>query len=161
MAFTRREFLQANAAVSLGLVAKSSGLGLLELEENSRKVRIGLVGTGNRGNSLLRILLSIPGVEIAALCDIDKERLETAQEKVVEAGQKKPEGYWKDEYAFKNLMDRDDIEAVIIATYWEWHTPMAVYAMKAGKYAGTEVPAAYTLEECWELILMKAPGSPV
>ena len=152
MAFTRREFLQANAAVSLGLVAKSSGLGLLDLEENSRKVRIGLVGTGNRGNSLLRILLSIPGVEIVSLCDIDKERLEAAQEKVVEAGQKKPEGYWKDEYAFKNLMDRDDIEAVIIATYWEWHTPMAVYAMKAGKYAGTEVPAAYTLEECWELV---------
>lgn len=40
----------------------------------------------------------------------------------------------------------------IIATYWQWHTPMAVYAMKAGKYAGAEVPAAYTLEECRELV---------
>ena len=40
----------------------------------------------------------------------------------------------------------------IIATYWQWYTPMAVYAMKAGKYAGVEVPAAYTLEECRELV---------
>lgn len=71
---------------------------------------------------------------------------------VVKAGRKQPEEYWKDEYEFKKLMDRDDLDAVIIATYWEWHTPMAVYAMKAGKYAGTEVPAAYTLDECWQLV---------
>ena len=108
--------------------------------------------SGNRGRSLLGILLKMKGVEIPALCDINKTHLEMAQEMVVKAGQKKPAGYWKDEYEFQKMMDRDDLYAVIIATYWEWHTPMAVYAMKAGKYAGTEVPAAYTLEECWDLV---------
>ena len=49
-------------------------------------------------------------------------------------------------------MERDDLDAVIIATYWQWHTPMAVYAMKHGKYAGVEVPAAITIDECWDLV---------
>ena len=49
-------------------------------------------------------------------------------------------------------MGRDDLDAVIIATPWEWHAPMAVCAMKAGKYAGVEVPCAITLAECWDLV---------
>jgi predicted dehydrogenase len=71
---------------------------------------------------------------------------------VEKAGFKKPEGYGKNEHDYRRLLERDDIDAVIIASYWEWHTPMAVDAMKAGKYAGVEVPAAYTLDECWDLV---------
>jgi predicted dehydrogenase len=74
------------------------------------------------------------------------------QDLVVKAGQQKPEGYGKDEHHFQSLMGRDDLDAVLIATYWEWHTPMAVYAMKAGKYTAVEVPAAMTVEECWDLV---------
>lgn len=144
--------MQANAAASLGLAAKASGLNLFSSEKNDTPVRIGVVGTGNRGRSLLRILLSIGNVEVPALCDINKDHLDQALQIVKDTGRKKPAVYLKDEYEFQKLMDRDDLDAVIIATYWEWHTPMAVYAMKAGKYAGTEVPAAYTLDECWELV---------
>jgi len=75
-----------------------------------------------------------------------------AQDLVVKSGREKPEGYGKDETDYRRLLERDDIDAVVIASYWEWHTPMAVDAMKAGKYAAVEVPAAYTLEECWELV---------
>ena len=49
-------------------------------------------------------------------------------------------------------MYRDDLDAVLIATYWEWHTPMAACAMRSGKYAAVEVPAALTFDECWELV---------
>jgi len=149
---TRREFLKANAAATLGLAVNASGMNLSFFSDNKRTIRVGVVGVGNRGSHLLSLLLQMGGVEIPALCDIQKPHLEKAQDIVIQAGRKKPEGYGTDEYDFKRLMDRDDLDAVIIATYWEWHTPMAVYAMKAGKYAGTEVPAAYTLEECWELV---------
>jgi len=91
-------------------------------------------------------------VEIRAVCDIYPKRAEAARKRVVRANLAKPEIYCGDEDVWKKLVDRDDIDAVIITTYWEWHTPIAVYAMKAGKYAGVEVPAAYTLEECWELV---------
>jgi predicted dehydrogenase len=152
MTLTRRKFVKANAAVTAGLALNSLGFNIIKGQENKKTVRIGVVGTGNRGRSLLRILLSLNNVEIPALCDINKEHLNMALKIVEDAGHKKPHTYSKDEYDFKNMMDRDDLDAVIIATYWEWHTPMAVYAMKAGKYAGTEVPAAYTLDECWELV---------
>jgi len=152
MPISRRDFLKINAAAGLSLAAKRAGFNLSSSQPVEKPVRVAVVGTGNRGRGLLGILLNMKGVEIPALCDIQPPHLEMAQEMVVKSGQKKPEGYGKDEYAFKDLMNRDDIDAVIIATYWEWHTPMAVYAMKAGKYAAVEVPAAYTIKECWELV---------
>jgi len=59
---------------------------------------------------------------------------------------------YKRQEDYKRLVERDDLDAVLIATPWEWHTHMAVAAMKAGKYAAIEVPASITLEQCWELV---------
>ncbi|MHC4740724.1 MAG: Gfo/Idh/MocA family protein [Planctomycetota bacterium] len=118
-----------------------------------QNVRIGIIGMGGRGNSLMGNLLKMKGdCRIKAVCDIYPERAQAAQQRVVKAGQPKPDAYSGDQNIWKKLCDRDDLDAVIIATYWEWHTPMAVYAMKAGKYAAVEVPAAYTLEECRDLV---------
>jgi len=50
------------------------------------------------------------------------------------------------------MLEREDLDAVVIATPWRWHTPRAVEAMAAGKHALIEVPAAVTLDECWELV---------
>ena len=149
MSLSRREFLKVNAAGQLVLTA--GGFGLSKSEDDS-PVRVGVVGTGNRGRSLMRILLGFPGVEVPALCDISRQSLQKAQAMVVESGREEPEGYSKDEYSFREMMSRDDLDAVLVATYWEWHAPMAVYAMKMGKYVGVEVPVAYTLEECWDLV---------
>ena len=148
----RREFLKANAAATLGLALTATRVGLAKSPADVKPVRVGVVGLGRRGPSLLGNLLKMDAVQVPALCDIDFKKLAAAQDMVVKAGRSKPEGYYKDEYAFQQLMDRDDIDAVIIATPWGWHTPMAVYAMKAGKYVGVEVPAAYTLDECWDLV---------
>ncbi len=150
---SRRQFLKSNAAATAGLALTATGTMPTSVRaENSRTVRIGIVGIGGLGNSLMRNLMLMEGVEIRALCDLRPEKVAAAQNAVVKAGRSKPEGYAKDEYTFKQMMDRDDLDAVIIATYWQWHAPMAVYAMKAGKYAATEVPAGYTLEECWDLV---------
>jgi len=135
----RRDFLAAGAAT------------VLAAADPSKKARIGIVGTGGRGSGLLRILLTIDGVEVPALCDISAENLARAQEVVVKAGRPKPEGYSGDD-EYRKLMARDDLDAVIIATPWELHTPMAVQSMKSGKYTAVEVPAALTLAECWQLV---------
>ena len=51
------------------------------------------------------------------------------------------------------MLDQEELDAVIIATPWEWHVPMSVASMKAGvPYTAVEVSAANTLEECWDLV---------
>lgn len=117
-----------------------------------RAVRLGFVGVGGRGRGLLRTLLKMENVLVPALCDINRQNLSKAQEMVAKAGQQKPEGYSKGPEVFRELMAREDLDGVLIATPWQWHAPMAVCGMRAGKYVGVEVPAAITLEECWDLV---------
>ncbi|MFQ6131661.1 MAG: Gfo/Idh/MocA family protein [Armatimonadota bacterium] len=120
--------------------------------EAGRTVRVGVVGLGGRGTGLLTVLLTMDGVEVPALCGTSADKLTPAQDMVERAGQPRPEGYCDGGEAYKALMDRDDLDAVIIATPWDLHAPMAVYAMRAGKYVGVEVPCAITLEQCWDLV---------
>ena len=105
-----------------------------------------------RGKSLVHDLLGIPGVEVNAVCDLVKERVERAQAAVEKAGQKRPAGYSSGETDFENLVRRDDLDVVYIPTPWRWHVPMAVAAMEAGKHVFVEVPAATTIEDCWRLV---------
>ena len=56
------------------------------------------------------------------------------------------------EEGWKQLCERDDIDLVYIVTPWQLHVPMAVYAMEHGKHVAVEVPAATSLEECWQLV---------
>lgn len=140
--FQRREFLKLVGAA--GIAPSLVGA--------EKPVRMGLVGVGNRGTGLVKILLDVPGVEIPAICDINEEHLQNAQAIVEKTGRKRPEGYASGPEDYRRLVVREDLDAVITATPWELHTPIAVAAMKAGKYAATEVPAAITLEQCWELV---------
>ncbi len=142
----RRGFLQsAGAAAAAGFLPGAQA-------PAERPVRIGIVGVGNRGTSLLKNLLDIPGVEVPALCDINEEHLRRAQSIVEKSGAKAAAGYQSGVEDFRRLVERSDLDAVVTATPWQWHTPVCVAAMKAGKYAATEVPAAVTVEECWELV---------
>jgi predicted dehydrogenase len=147
----RREFLKIGAASTMGIGAMSRGLGLASAP-TEKPLRLGIVGVGDRGTSHVETLLAMGGVQIPALCDINQEHLTRAQSMVEKAGQPRPEGYGRDVEDYQRLMYRDDLDAVLIATYWEWHTPMAACAMRSGKYAAVEVPAALTIEECWELV---------
>ncbi len=138
----RRQFFRS-AAVA-GLVFSARGA--------EKIVRIGMVGVGSRGTGLLRTLLDLPGVEVPAICDINEASLARAVALVQSAGRVRPQGYSGGIEDFRNLALREDLDAVITATPWEWHTPVAIAAMKAGKYAATEVPAALTVEQCWDLV---------
>lgn len=115
-------------------------------------VRIGFVGTGGQGQVHCRNLLDIEGVELKALCDIVPEKVEKVSQWVVDAGQPKPTPYTRGPRDFERLCAEEDLDLVFTATPWEWHVPVCLSAMQLGKHAATEVPATYTLEDCWALV---------
>jgi len=119
---------------------------------SSKKARIGFIGVGGRGRSHLRNLLNRKDIIVPAFCDIDSVANEKAQEMIVKAGFDKAIVYDKNEYSYEQMLERDDLDGIIISTPWLWHTKMTVATMKAGKYAGVEVSAANTLHECWDLV---------
>lgn len=116
------------------------------------KVRFGMIGLGQRGGSLFPLLLAIDGVEITALCDTYEPTVEKHAKLLSDATGVAPTTYTGADDVYKEMLARDDIDAVIIATPWRWHTPMATDAMHAGKHAFVEVPAALNLDECWQLV---------
>jgi hypothetical protein len=170
---SRREFIKTTAAAGAGFAAMP--FSIMKGYDKS-KVRIGMIGVGGRGTSHLRGLLKRPDVEIPAVCDVRKKSAERAKDLVVKAGRDAPELYTvsgkiyekkpeshdyalplpvqtpESKNAYKKLIARDDLDAVLIATPWRFHTPIAVDAMKAGKFVGVEVPAAYTIDDCWNLV---------
>jgi predicted dehydrogenase len=121
--------------------------------ERKDKVRVGFIGVGGRGSGLLRNFAAVDHVEIVAACDIQKEKVARVQQMVGKLGQKTPvAAYSGSERAWEELPKRDDVDLVVIATPWKYHVPMAVFAMQHGKHVATEVPAAKTVEECWDLV---------
>ena len=114
-------------------------------------VRIGFIGLGNRGPAHLTQVSKIEGVDIKALCDLRTEKVNDAAKKL-EGTSFKPDLYSGKQDEWKKLCDRKDIDLVFIATSWDLHTPMALYAMEQGKHVCVEVPAAKTIKECWQLV---------
>jgi predicted dehydrogenase len=149
MSITRREFLGTAAAASAGLAL---GKRLLAEKESEMAVRVGCIGVGARGTFLMDTMLAFPDVEVLAVCDINAGNATQAQNIVEKKTGNRPEAYTKGGNDWKRLLERDDLDAVVIATPWELHAPMAIAAMRAGKYVGLEVPACQTVEDCWGLI---------
>lgn len=114
-------------------------------------VRIGFVGLGNRGMATLRRYLVIDGVEIVALCDIHRDHLYDAAALLVGDDRHFP-ALLDTTDGWRQLCERDDVDLIYICTDWLTHTPMACYAMEQGKHVAIEVPAATTVEECWQLV---------
>jgi predicted dehydrogenase len=150
---SRREFLQTAAALAAApqVNAADSAATVINMPFGPVNPRLGLIGTGGRGTSLLENFLAAD-VRVNALCDIVAEKARKAQSLVEQAGQKAPALYTQSDHAFEQLVARDDLDFVVIATPWQWHVPMALAAMKQGKHAVTEVPAATTIEDCWKLV---------
>lgn len=114
-------------------------------------VRVGFVGLGMRGPGAVERFTHIPGVEIKALCDLYPERVEKTQKILTSKNLPEATAY-SGEDGWKKLCEREDLDLVYIVTPWLLHTPIAVYAMEHGKHVAIEVPAATTLDECWQLV---------
>ena len=117
-----------------------------------KKVRVGVVGLGSRGASAVHRIAMIPGVEVAALCDIRKLRVEGEMKWLKDNGKPTPKVFWDNEESWKRMCEWDGIDCVYNVTPWSLHAPIGVYAMECGKHVYIEVPAAMTVDECWELV---------
>tara|TARA_Y100000588_G_C14261252_1_gene927717 strand:+ start:170 stop:1531 length:1362 start_codon:yes stop_codon:yes gene_type:complete len=146
----RKEFLKKTAAVGMGTMLFPQ----IKINTSKKKdiVRLGFIGTGLRGQWLLDLASKREDVIIPAICDIDQHMIDRTLRILKRNEKEEPDIYKKGDDDFLNLVKRDDLDAVIIATPWEWHHPMAVAAMKEGKHVGLEVPAAITVEDCWDLV---------
>ncbi len=146
---SRRNFVKQTslAAAGVGL------MGFPSFGNPAGKVRIAVIGTGGRGTfGLLANALLVENVEIVALCDLSLENAKRAAEMCVKAGQKEPKIYVNNEKTYEQLLDKEKLDAILIATYWDSHAEIAKYAMKKGIRPGIEVPCALTVEDCWELV---------
>ena len=115
-------------------------------------VRFGFIGVGARGPGHIASVLAMDGTKVVAICDLYKDWAANAAKLVTDAGQPAPAVYVNGPLEYRKLLDRKDIDAVVIATPWETHVPMAIDAMNRGKHVFVEVPAAITLEQCWQLV---------
>jgi len=166
----RRDFFKKTSVAGLGLV--SAGLGCSRQSESRDPfpqthrqrfnmagysapqldlVRIGVIGIGERGRGTVMQLGSIEGVEIRALCDLEPERVKRGAELILDLGHK-PDLYSGGEEEWKKVCDRSDIDVIAIVTPWHLHTIQAAYAMEHDKHVYTQLTAANTIDECWQLV---------
>ncbi len=149
----RRQCLRTGAA---GLVAGTvfgAAASMGAEGESPKPVRIGVIGLGSRGSYHLRCLLSYhPGVIVTALCELKPDRLETGIAMAKKLKGAPPAGYCKGEYEYRNMLQRDDLDGVLVATGVQKFGRIAVDCMKAGKHVGTEVTGPHTLEDCWAIV---------
>lgn len=141
--------LAATAAVPPRAPGAKSVAGLAF--EPREEVRIGLIGTGSRQGGLMRNLAPVPGARVVAVADPSAEAVNRMVDLLVGLGKPAPLALSGDT-AIDDLLGRDDLDLVMIATPWDTHAPLAVRAMRAGHHAAVEVPAAVSLQDCWDLV---------
>ncbi|MBT3519011.1 MAG: Gfo/Idh/MocA family oxidoreductase [Candidatus Marinimicrobia bacterium] len=145
----RRNFIKTSAAVSAAAAVMPTSLFSATAE---KRIKMGFMGTGMRGQWVLMLAAKYPEVDIPAICDIDDGMIESALKILKNAGKPEPRVYKNGDEDFLNMVKNEDLDGVYIATPWEWHHPMAIAAMKNGIHVGTEVPAALTVDDCWDLV---------
>lgn len=149
--FTRRKFLQSASVLAAGTLTLPSFVRAGSLN-TSDTVRIGFIGTGLRGRNHVNNLLSYEGVHCPAFCDIDPDAIAKTKEIFANKGKDDPKVYTGSEQAYLDMLEKEDLDGVIVSTNWKWHTPMCLAAMRSGVYTGVEVSGAFSVNECWELV---------
>ena len=116
------------------------------------KLQIGIIGVGMRGAVHLEELLKRDDVAVTAIADIDPFMIERARATLTTAGQLAPQVYTGSTDAWRELIAKSGVDAVLIVTPWELHAPMAIAAMEAGIAVGSEVVAGITLDDHWQVL---------
>ena len=111
-------------------------------------IKIGVIGYGCRSYGMTDIFLGFDDVTVVAVCDKYEDRVQNGINRVEEKRGYKPFGTTN----YHEILERDDIDAVFIATDWELHIPIAIDAMKAGKAVAMEVGGAYSVQDCYDLV---------
>jgi len=146
----RRSFIEYSSILGAGTLLSPKAIH--QVINTKNKIRVGVIGTGMRGQSHVSLLLQRDDVEVAAICDIDQSMIDSTLKQYEKYNATKPNIYKDGPYDYSNMLAKEDLDAVIIATPWRWHTEMAVASMEAGIYTGMEVCGGFSLDECWQLV---------
>ena len=142
MATSRRRFVE-QAVLGVGLAAAPGPRPSRAQANPSDTVNIGVVGFRDRGRTHIREFARMPGVRVAYLCDVDERLFPDAVAEIEQIGGYTPQT----ETDIRKLVERDDLDAISIATPDHWHALMTIWACQAGKDVYVEKPCSYTL---WE-----------
>lgn len=151
----RRKFLQTSALASAGLAIPATNVEAQTsqiLNKTNSKIRIGVIGCGFRGQSHIDLALNRDDCEVTAIHDISDKMIERTKKIFEKKNKPLPTIYNNGERGYLELLEKEDIDAVLIASPWRWHSEQAIAAMKAGKYVGVEVCGAFSIDECWQLV---------
>ncbi|MFP7655510.1 Gfo/Idh/MocA family protein [Chryseobacterium proteolyticum] len=150
---SRRDFIKTTALASFGaLVLPHSLFAYSKGFVSDKKVRVGFIGVGLRGQEHVKLLAKRDDVEIVAFADPSPIMLSASQKILKSNGKPEAREFSNGEYDYRNLLKLGNIDAVVIATPWEWHLTQGVEAMKAKKIVGMEVSGAIKLDDCWEFV---------
>jgi predicted dehydrogenase len=150
--FTRREFLRsaalAGAALALPTIVPATVFGR---NAPSNRITMGLIGMGLMMGGHHQIMLGRDGVQVLAVCDVDRTKRERAKERTEKSyAAKTASGSYKgcDAYnEYERVIERKDIDAVIVVTPDHWHTMISLAAMKSGKDVYVQKPMTLTIRE--------------
>jgi len=147
----RRKFVKTSSILGMGALILPNSL-FAQHRDKIKKVRLGFIAVGYRGQSHMEEMLKRKDVEIVALADPDPRMMADAQKLLEKHGHPKAKEYGDGDYDYRNLLKRNDIDAVFVSSPWEWHLAHGTEAMRAGKIVGMEVCGAMRLEDCWEFV---------
>ena len=116
------------------------------------RVRIAMIGVGERGLPHTHQLSVIEGTEVVGICDVYQDLADKAADYVKNKTGQRPATYCNGEHDYLRMFKELRPDAVVISTPWEWHAPMAIDAMNNGAHAFVEVPLALTVRELWDVI---------
>jgi predicted dehydrogenase len=139
---TRRDFVES-AAISAGAVAIYGAAARAGAPSANEKIQLGLIGAGSRGNQLLDSFLKLPEADFVAIADVDDHHAGETCERIKKARGNTPHTA-RD---YRAMLDRKDLDAVIIATPDHWHALPAIEAVLAGKDVYVEKPVAHNVAE--------------
>lgn len=158
---TRRDFLKvagltgaATMVGSLGAtlpVRKHAHVGSLACAP-LETVKVGIIGLGMRGPGAVSRLSAIPGVRVTALSDLYQARVDARNAWLAQNGFSTAKAYYGSEDEWKKLIEDPEVNLVYIATPWQMHATMVLYALECGKHVACEVPMVFSVEESWQII---------
>jgi predicted dehydrogenase len=146
----RKDFLQRTTLAGAALAMTSSIKAFAPAQKE--KVRIGMIGVGLRSHEHMGNFLQREDVEITAIADPQQRSIDEALQVFKQYKRPDPAIYKNGDYDYRNLLKREDVDAVVICSPWEWHAPQGIDAMNAGKIVGMEVCGAVKLQDCWDLV---------
>ena len=149
-AFNRRNFIKTSALTGAALTLTNQLKAFSPAKKE--KIRVGFIGTGLRFQEHVGNFCQREDTEVVAIADPQERSINEAIAEIKKYGRPEPAVYKNGDHDYKNLLKRDDIDAVLICSPWEWHIVQAIDAMNAGKPVGVEVCGALKLQDCWDVV---------